>query len=406
MVLRQGTRWAAGIAAVLTLGAPTLQGISERDAMLRAQSFVLVASKGMAPNPIEPPDWSAKQLRPTTSTDRFERHLWLSFVLGTVAVTDEGRITAACLQQALSLPTTWQENKALSTATLLRVAQTYFEAAGYEGRLMLNYCKRPDDWRSETCFVLSATPSYNGIPYSFGTESLFFLEHTTGRLQEMSLPFDSLPSPPSTLTPGISRESAAGAVLAYLRNHENVSRAYLFKPVELGIWAPRKLLGYDGLNQEDLDRQAAGKGMLVYYGVVFDLDRTSADLQETRGSFGVIVDAEDGRVITMWANRSGGFGGGSAVPKPYQWNLTDSSAKVFKNGRCVYEGPVQIDFVRLDKHGPIKGLEVRIQSDKVVYSASFDGKTGLLSLPTQGRYSIGRPDAHLLNVLKGGKQGE
>ena len=402
MVLHQGTRGIARITAILGIALPLGQGISQEQALLKAQQFCRVAARGRTAQPIELPTWSATRVSFFGRMSAPHRSVWLNFGDGisSVAVTDEGRVRSAALPSADSLPQTWQTGRALSTPALLEVAQQCFEAAGFDGQLRLNYCRRATDSRSDRCFELSAAPSFRGVPYSFGYESTFTVEHTTGRLEDMSLPYDELPTPPASLNPGISLNNASAMIASFLRNHEGVSRAYFYAPTELGIWGPRRLNGFDGLNQEDLNRQAAGQGMLVYYGVVFDLDRTSADLRTTWGSYGVIVDAEDGRVITMWANRAGGFGGGAKAPSPYSWNLDEPHRAGTTGHQTLHRGPIRVDFVKFTQKPPFTGKPVNLTCGRITYAAQFDPGSGLLSIRTHGRHSIGRPDGRVAAALR------
>lgn len=112
------------------------------------------------------------------------------------------------------------------------------------------------------------------------------------------------------------------------------------------------------------------------------------------GSFRrVEIDAITGSVLNSMTGSFGGGGksSGSSVSRaPFAWNI-----EVIIEGQ---KGHVQ--FVGLVKRPP-NGREVIVLVGRQVYRSRFDPKTALLTVATNGRTSVGRPDPKLLAALRG-----
>gem|GEM_PF-4847564 len=305
---------------------------------------------------------------------------------------ENGLITVV---HALDSPTSTEFNPrhALSDRELQEMALKYHRAAGWKetGMVIFHFGFSMDP----RVRILHLLPTVRGVPYHWESSIYMELDYATGQLITGNWPKIPNVSPPTDLAPRITSEQAIDWAMDFVTRERGVTEAST-------VWHPlcvcrvQDWLEYSNLNTHDLELQRLGQGKLVYE--VLILDHTYRDGGRYR--YDVLVDAADGRIMTIWKREfSGGFGGGKAMSGPFGWDLGDGQVRATEAGRRVFTGRASVDFVRWTHDRPLKGRTVLLQFGKVFASATFDKDTGLLAMKSQGRIAWGRPSPDLARKL-------
>lgn len=382
-------------------GSAIAQSISETDAIAIYKSFLSRACFGITDSAIDPPIWRDDSVRVELPPSGSRRKIYSLFTnAGYGGVTFKGKVISANMNRVPSLPTSWNNSRAIRPDQCLEALQIVYSAAGFSHQLQLESCFRQEDWYYDQCFEVNAHPVYRGVRFWDGPVNAK-VEHTTGRIMHFSVADDDLPTPPTSVTPYISIQEARVSAFEFLRERAGVQRPYDQGGWGLCIWRIRNHNYFNDFTQIERDKQAANEGLLVYRLVILNLDKCASDLSWLGELFIVYVSPEDGHILTV--EESGAkyaFGGGTIPPPRFGWDVSHKDALVTINKKSVYKGPIDIAFVKRTVDKPFTGKQVLISAGKRGIVALFDKKSGLLCAKARDRYAVGRPNKELLLALR------
>ncbi|MCW5943972.1 MAG: hypothetical protein KIS66_17210 [Fimbriimonadaceae bacterium] len=207
----------------------------------------------------------------------------------------------------------------LSDYEVARLARTYMGAADsrLEGVLLRSVEVQDDPLGT---VVVSASPTYRGVPFGGNTLAIFELDPLTGRLNTFM--HGPRIAPPDSVVPQIGLEAARDVALEELARFHGATQVREIVRLELCIVRPvAETRGLDEwFTPSQLALGAAYRGVLAYGATYGGLDSLMEDGTPFH-QYRTLVDAQTGRVLALWHMRPLLGGGGSAKPVPFAWNL-------------------------------------------------------------------------------------
>ncbi|MBX7134850.1 MAG: hypothetical protein K1X67_19450 [Fimbriimonadaceae bacterium] len=219
----------------------------------------------------------------------------------------------------------------------------------------------------------------------------------TGQIMKALGP--NLPIRPAWVPPAITTSQAEDTMLSYLQGRAQ-GRLVIDRPVAHQVWVPgpAEILPSTPVAWRTYQRER--RGVLIYTGRWRDLEGPIM-FDGLPPIWDVYVDPQSGLVVGAYSSLVGGsFGGGSPVRKPVasQWDLGVGPLTVSYRGRTADVAAGDVADLGFKK--PPKDAEpIRLTRGRLVLLATYSRRTGLVYLPSLGRYRAGRPNAALRQVF-------
>lgn len=298
----------------------------------------------------------------------------------------------------------WPAN-AISETTARRLAQEYFEAAGFTESL---YTHLIEQWNEAPPYYrLFCAPKYNGIPYAMNHHVSFHIDAATGKLRNFGATRD-WPLPPTNTTPQITADEARATMAQKIFALDPMSSNNLagqrrstsieeFFSVRLNIWLPDVEHRTAWPLAEHIADAQAGRGRLVYTAGFQDTDAPLVEEGVHARRFEVYVDARSGRVLCVYLMVPMG-GGPSKRSEETTLEVKPCTLEVIARGKPVRVGTVSVKPTEPpERTGASHPVILRI--GKRLTHLKFAPEQGLL-FTMDDTPSWGKPDERLLRVLR------
>jgi len=301
---------------------------------------------------------------------------------------------------------TWRADNALASNQLSVLANEIYVAAGFSGPLIMYSIDSHGRNGPEGSYCLHLLPTYAGVPFTYDSAVTIIVEHATGRVYTFTV--WNRPDPPDSLTPGIglsiARVLASEAVFRY---RPAVTQIFEKHPVRLAIWRPRLTNGgipdyaRHSLAETQLARARQGKGLLVYWTYLHDFGSYRGEMPQR--AYEVFLDASDGRALAIDALEAGQGGGTfrhGNRSNPFSWDLGLGPIEISRGRkRCVVEAA---DVMQCSApRSKVVGKEFVLRRARLAVFCQFDAASGVLWTTVGKRRVFGKPNANLLNALRG-----
>jgi hypothetical protein len=268
----------------------------------------------------------------------------------------------------------WNEQAALSTASLQSFANLYFAQAGYQGELLTVRVAEKEHGSADTASLWNYAcirKLSSDIQYHQDYDVMFMVEHVSGRLSLMNVP--PLPTPPSDTVAEISSSQALASGALMLAQTQNISSFSILQSVRKVVWSPKDenlSAGMRFLTAYERQVGEAFRGKMVYWAEL------RSEEPGISARFWVFVEPRTGRAMGG-TKIGGGFGGPLVGPqRPVTPESIKGIVSVVTKGRVVRTADVSLKPTKTT--GRVDYTGITFIHERTVIVGAFDSKSGLV----------------------------